>query len=89
MVTPDLGIPVRDASILFDVAVDPNSGALYAVWQDARFSGFDEVAFTMSSDGGFTWSAPIKVSQTPGNSISLRQQAFLPSGLLMMTALLG
>ena len=42
-------------------------------------AGFDEVAFSMSLDGGFTWSAPIKVSQTPANSNPLRQQAFLPS----------
>lgn len=78
--TPDLGQSVRDASVLFDVAVDPASGNLYLVWQDTRFSGFDEVAFSMSSDGGFTWSDPIKVSQTPVTPANpYRQQAFLPS----------
>jgi hypothetical protein len=64
------------------VAVDPSNGNLYAVWQDSRFSAFayDEVAFSMSSDGGFTWSAPIKVNQTPDNiNFPLREQAFLPS----------
>jgi hypothetical protein len=79
VITPDNEIPVRDASILFDVAVDPDNGNLYTVWQDARFSGVDEIAFSMSSDGGFTWSAPIKVNQTPGNDNPLRQQAFIPS----------
>ena len=79
-VTPDKKITVRDASILFDVAVDPESGALYAVWQDTRFNGIEEVAFTMSTDGGFTWSEPIKVNQTPDNTVNpLREQAFLPS----------
>ncbi len=81
IVTPDDELPIRDASILFDVAVDPASGTLYAVWQDARFSGFeiDQVAFSMSRDGGFTWSTPIKVSQSPDDANLLKEQAFLPS----------
>ena len=39
-------------------------GALYAVWQDSRFSHGvrDEVLFTRSSDGGTQWSSPRKVS---------------------------
>jgi hypothetical protein len=81
-VTPDLQRAIRDGALLFDVAVDSDNGNLYAVWQDARFSdfGFDEVAFSMSTDGGLTWSAPIKVNQTPANTTNpLRQQAFLPS----------
>ena len=82
VVTPDLLAPVRDAAILFDVAVDPRRGWIYAVWQDSRFSGgvFDEVAFAMSRDGGRSWSETIKVSQTPVDPVNpLRQQAFIPS----------
>ena len=81
-VTPDLHRAIRDAAILFDVAVDAASGNLYAVWQDARFSGFrfDEIAFSMSTDDGLTWSAPTKVNRTPVNTTNpLRQQAFIPS----------
>ena len=81
-VTPDDHRNVRDGRLLFDVAVDAATGNLYAVWQDSRFSGFrlDEVAFSMSTDGGLTWSTPIKVNQTPVNTTNgLRQQAFLPS----------
>jgi len=79
-VTPDDLVPVRDASILFDIAVDPVDGSIYAVWQDNRFSGFEEVAFSMSADGGYTWSAPVKVNQTPASTTNpLRAQAFLPS----------
>jgi hypothetical protein len=39
-------------------------GALYAVWQDSRFShsARDEVLFTTSSDGGMRWTTPRKVS---------------------------
>jgi hypothetical protein len=78
--TPDKGVPVRDAAILFDVAVDRTSGNVYAVWQDARFSGFDQIALSMSTDLGFTWSEPIKINLTPANAENpRRQQAFLPS----------
>lgn len=80
VVTPDVQAAVRDASILFDVAVDPVSGAIYAVFQDARFSGFDEVAFTMSSDGGLSWSETIRINETPFDPANpLRAQAFIPS----------
>ena len=81
IITPDDLIIVRDGALLFDVAVDPINGNLYAVWQDSRFSDFefDEVAFSMSMDGGLTWSAPIKINQTPDNANPLKQQAFLPS----------
>jgi hypothetical protein len=79
-VTPDLQIFMRTGSVLFDVAVDPRNGNLYAVWQDSRFTGVDEVAFSQSKDRGHTWSSPIKVNQTPPNPLRpLTQQAFLPS----------
>ena len=34
------------------------------VWQDARFNGFqrDQVAFSRSTDGGETWSTPVRIS---------------------------
>lgn len=82
VITPDLQALVRDGAILFDVAVDPRRGTIYAVWQDARFSGgwFDQVAFTMSKDGGRTWSETVRIDQSPANPINpLREQAFLPS----------
>lgn len=80
-ITPDTGHGVRTGDLLFDVAVDPASGTLYAVWQDARFSGFtrDEIAFSMSVNGGTTWTAPIKVNQTPAGLDNARRQAFTPS----------
>jgi hypothetical protein len=79
VVTPDTEELVRDGSILFDVAVDRRNGNLYLVWQDVRFNGVDEVAFAMSTDGGNRWSAPVKISKTPGNRNELREQAFVPS----------
>jgi len=39
-------------------SLDPGTGALYAAWQDSRFSHgrTDQVALARSSDGGRTWS---------------------------------
>lgn len=78
---PDTGAPVRDGEPVLDVAVDPSNGNLYAVWVDARFSGFahDDIALSMSTDGGLTWSDPIKVNQAPTNIPAGDQQAFTPS----------
>lgn len=90
-VTPDAEAPVRDASILFDVAVDRNNGNLYAVWQDTRFRGVEEVAFALSTDGGRTWSPPSRINRTPAAANPLRRQAFVPSvavgpnGVLVVT----
>ena len=78
-VTPNAQEPVRDAAILFDVAVDPESGALYVVWQDGRFRGVEEVAFSMSTDGGSNWSKTIRINKTPASGNELRQQAFVPA----------
>jgi hypothetical protein len=77
--------PIRSGDFLPDVAVDPNNGNLYAVWMDLRFDGgvslvdHDNIAFTMSTDGGQTWSPAIKVNQTPTNEPNYDQQAFTPS----------
>lgn len=73
---PDTGAPVRAGEGIPDIAVDPNTGTLYVVWSDSRFSGgaHNDVALSRSTDGGLTWSAPVKVNQTPGGAA-----AFTPS----------
>jgi hypothetical protein len=79
-ITPDTQELVREAALLVDVTVDRNHGNLYLVWQDVRFSGVDEVAFSMSTDGGQTWSRPVRINQTPRDPKNiLRQQAIIPS----------
>lgn len=54
------------------IAVDrnpssPGYGNLYAVWLDGRFSDleFGDIAFSMSTDGGRTWSSPSRANLTP------------------------
>lgn len=75
---PDTNEPHRTADVLFDVAADLNNGNLYAVWQDSRFTGRSALAFTMSTDGGATWNAPVRIDQTPQTGTA-NDQAFLPS----------
>jgi hypothetical protein len=79
---PNTGQAIRsgDDVHLPEIAVAPN-GNLYTVWADGRFSDFthDDIALSMSSDGGLHWSAPIKVNQTPTNIPAGDQQAFTPS----------
>lgn len=88
---PDTGRNIRAEGGLPDVAIDRASGALYVVWQDASFSGVDEIAFSMSTDNGQTWSLPIKVNQTPRSSTAANQQAFVagvhvtPNGTVAVT----
>jgi hypothetical protein len=82
---PDTGAPVRDGEQLLSVAVDRsggvNNGDLYAVWADGRFSNFthEDIALSVSKDGGKTWSDPIKVNQTPTTIPDGDRQAFTPT----------
>jgi hypothetical protein len=89
--TPDQQEPIRDAANLFDVAVDPDNGNLYAVLQEYRYRGVEEVSFLVSTDDGRTWSEPVRINKTPASSNPLRQQAIIPSiavgpnGVLVVT----
>ena len=64
---PDTGDPIRAGDFLPDIAVDPNNGRLYAVWADGSQSNgaYADVVLSKSTDGGLTWSTPVKVSGTP------------------------
>jgi hypothetical protein len=75
---PDTLRPIRAEGGIPEMAIDRATGALYVVWQDASFSGVDEIALSMSTDNGETWSVPIKVNQTPRSSTPGNQQAFVP-----------
>ncbi|AOK16653.1 hypothetical protein WT26_11900 [Burkholderia cepacia] len=91
VVTPDSGQRIRDAAILYSVAVNPATGAIYLAWQDDRFSTaacttptgsipVDGIAFSESDDGGATWSKPVMINKTPANAANrCRQQAFIPA----------
>ena len=66
---------VVDLGVSPDVTADPNTGALYAVWPDARNTGGrrDEVLFSRSTNGGVSWSKVARVSSL------VKRPAFLPT----------
>jgi hypothetical protein len=78
---PETGDDVRTGDIVPDVAINSDNGKLYAVWQDARFSNgeYDSIALSKSTDGGRTWSNPIKVNATPDSGPVGNRQAFTAS----------
>ena len=82
-VTPNAKESVRDGNILFDLAIDRNNGPgmgnLYLVWQDGKSQNIDRVAFSMSTNNGVSWSAPVIINKTPNSNNKLRNQAFIPS----------
>lgn len=48
------------------LAVDPLSGHVYIVYQDRAFDATDrDIVFQRSTDGGTTWSSPLRVNDDP------------------------
>jgi hypothetical protein len=58
---------VRAGEVVPFTAVDPVTGQLYVVWEDARFSGGarDGIALSTSANGGLGWSVPVQVNGAP------------------------
>jgi hypothetical protein len=75
---PDDSAAHRTGDINPEAAVDRSTGAIYVVWQDSRFGPRSSIALSRSTDGGLTWSAPIKVNATPTSIPLGNQQAFTP-----------
>ena len=71
---PADGHDVRTGDLIPQIAVDDNSGNLYVVWQDDRFTGQEQIAFSRSTDGGLTWSPTSRISTVGGVN-----QAFIPT----------
>jgi hypothetical protein len=74
---------VRSDGVIEDLAVDnsagPHRGRIYVTWQDHldNPNGDDLIMLSHSDDGGLTWSAPVKVNQTPSGTLT--DQAFEPA----------
>jgi hypothetical protein len=71
---PADGHAVRTGDLIPQIAVDDVRGALYVVWQDDRFTGQEQIAFSRSTDGGLTWSPTRRISTVEGVN-----QAFTPT----------
>jgi hypothetical protein len=69
------GTQLRTGDLTPAFAAGPE-GNLYAAWQDGRFSraGNSKIAFSMSTDGGATWSTPIRVDASAGDSPAFTPQ---------------
>jgi hypothetical protein len=56
------GEPLRVGDYLPDLAVDRDSGALYATWADGLGGATNKIVLSRSTDGGQHWSTPVIVS---------------------------
>lgn len=58
------------------IAVDRRTGQLFITWTTGQFSDGrrSEIALVRSTDGGLSWSAPVRINLTPGNA-----HAFVPT----------
>jgi len=84
---PNTGQAIRTGDIIPEPAIDPVSGQLYVVWQDSRFNGhhFDEVASSTSTNGGATWSTPIRVNTPTGRPAFTPMVRVNPNGTVSVT----
>lgn len=80
---------VRTGDIIPQITVDPNSGAIYVVFQDSRFGPRSSIAFTQSLNGGLSWSQTIKINKTPTNINLGNQQAFNPVASVLDDGTIG
>jgi hypothetical protein len=60
--------------------VDPRTGDLYVVWQDARFSGHDEIVISTFNRATGTWTEPKRVSTPTGRPAFTAAVAVSSSG---------
>jgi hypothetical protein len=81
------GTPIRDAALLAQVAADPASGNVAAVWQQ-MFNGngaFDGIALSMSTDGGKTWSTPKQINGVISVGAIDPTVRYLPGSVIAVT----
>ncbi len=90
---PNTGQSLRTADFDAAPAVDPVTGQLYLVWQDARGTAgpngkgaYSRILETTSTDGGAHWTDPVVVSDSPaGISAFLPAIAVAPDGTVGLT----
>ena len=71
---PNTGAALRTGA-LPSVAIDPEHGTLYLAYEGTDFTGgtYDQIQLVHSTDGGRTWSAPVRVNGAP------HAEAFTPT----------
>lgn len=80
---PQTGAAIRDGALIAAIAA-ASDGALWVVWQDARFSNGarDAVALSRSADGGASWSAPVAINTVANAAAFAPAIAVRPDGLV-------
>src|ERR1039457_4099321 len=77
---PDTGQRIRTGGNIPAVAVDPRTGRLYGTWAGAGMSSSGSaIGIVSSSDGGLTWTPPLRISKTPDSIPDGDGQAFTPN----------
>jgi hypothetical protein len=78
---------IRDSSFMAQIALDPASGAIAAVWQQSFSSTatFDGIALSVSTNGGTTWSAPKQVNGVKTAAAFSPTVRYLPGSVLAIT----
>jgi hypothetical protein len=82
---------VRDSALMAQVAVDPTTGTVAAVWQQyweqsTNAVANDGIALSMSTDGGKTWSsAPLQINGDTTVAAFSPTVRFLSGGILAVT----
>jgi hypothetical protein len=78
---------IRDSSLMAQIALDPASGAIAAVWQQSSSSSstFDGIALSVSTDGGKTWSTPKQVNGVKTVAAFSPTVRYLPGSVLAIT----
>ncbi len=66
-VDPNTGAPLRTGSGLPSPAIDPVTGELYLAYEGSDLSAgaYNQIQLVTSTDGGNTWTAPIRVNGVP------------------------
>ncbi|GAA3732099.1 hypothetical protein HDA32_000535 [Spinactinospora alkalitolerans] len=76
---PDTGEQLVAPGLVPDVAMDPKTGAVYAVWADAGIStSGSAIGISASTDGGRTWTESRRIDKTPDSPYGGTGQSFLP-----------
>ncbi len=78
---------IRDSMWMAQVAVDPATGAVAAVWQQSFSAGgtFDGIALSISTDGGATWSAPVQINGKTTVAAFSPTVRYLPGSVLAVS----
>jgi hypothetical protein len=76
MVAFDIDIPPMDTrfALLYpacgaDISSGPNKGDLYCSWMDEMSTGSTDIFVSRSTDGGVSWSTPIRLNDDPASAL--------------------